>query len=634
MKSFTAGNFSISRAQEAWVRGRQSGERGAWDEAVRQFKKAARLHPDDALYGLNLADALLKVGRPHEAAEAARSAYPGSPLATALLVQALAASLQYEKLVEVLDEAPQAHVTPELLSWKGGAQFKLGKSKDAVQTFLRLVMLKPHEAAAHYRLGLAFNDLTLKQEASECFRTALMLGLGPLEVGVRDLLAFYEREVCEWRGGDTQVQELRSSIARLPPGAAVQTNPFAHVTLLDDPVLQHQAAAASARHIARDVVPLPARQPEARSRLRIGYASSDFHRHATSYLMAQLIEGHDRQRFEIFLYSFGPDDGSPTRERISTAADHFIEAQRMSLPEMARRIRADGIDILVDLKGYTKDARPGLFAYQAAPVQAAYLGFPGTSGAPSIDYIIGDAWVTPLEHAAHFSEKIAQLPGCYQCNDGTRKIPQPPTRSAQGLPENGLVLCGFNQPYKISPEVFDVWCRLLRQVPGSVLWLLEWHHQAPPALRREAQARGVDPERLIFAKSLPQAEHLDRIACADLFLDTWPCNAHTTASDVLWAGVPMVTLTGMTFASRVAGSLLHEMGLDDLITKDVASYEDLALKLATQASQLTTLRQRVEAARSTSSLFDGSSIARRLEGLYGRMWARALQGLAPDHLPA
>jgi predicted O-linked N-acetylglucosamine transferase (SPINDLY family) len=637
MKSVTKGSPAARQAQEAWLLGRSLGQRGAWSDAAARYRQAVRLQPDDVLYGLNLADALLKAGRSDEAAQAARDALkadPSNALATTLCVRALMSALRYEEVVEVVTSAPAQHLGAELWVFKGVAEFKLGRARDAVQSFLRAAALQPHDATIHYRLGLALNELSLKREAAECFRTALLLGLGPLEVGVRDLLAFYEREVCDWQGGDTQVRELKASIARLADDAALQTNPFAHVTLLDEPLEQLKAARACARHIAQGVRPLSPRRPQRREKIRVGYVSADFHRHATSFLMAQLFEQHDRQRFEIYAYSHGRDDGSAVRARIQAACDHFVDAQRMTVSAMARQIQDDGIDILIDLKGYTQDARPALFAYRAAPVQAAYLGFPGTSGAESIDYIIGDPWVTPMEHAAHYSEKIAQLPGCYQCNDGTRPVPVAPSRSSQGLPEDALVLCGFNQPYKISPEVFDVWCRVLQQVPAAVLWLLEWHPQAPNALRREAMARGVDPSRLIFAPTVTQEVHLNRIGCADLFIDTWPCNGHTTASDMLWAGVPVITFSGRTFASRVAGSLLKSIGLDDMVLGSEAEYQELVVALVQDRDRLERLKAEVCRRRSEAKLFDSRFLTPQLEGLFERMWARALAGQAPGHLPA
>lgn len=628
---------AAAQAQQAWVQGQKFARQGRWGDAARRFEQARRLQPRDALYGVNLADALFKSGqteRACEAAAAALAADPDSTLALTLLANGLLLLNRHEALADLLQAQPPRRLTHELQALLAGTQLLVGRPRQAVSSLLQALAQRPADAGLHLRLGQAFKDLAMKLEAAECFRTALLLGLGAREVAVRDLLAYYEREVCDWRGADTQVQALRTSLAALPDDAAVETNPFVHVTLLEDPAEQLRAARACARYIASLVTPLPPRPAQATARLRLGYVSGDFHRHATSFLMAELFERHDRRQVEVFLYSHGPDDGSPVRERIRRAGDHFIEAREMSPRAMAERIRADAIDILVDLKGYTLDARPSVFAYRAAPVQVAYLGFPGSSGAEAIDYIVGDAQVTPLAHAAHFSEKIAQLPLCYQCNDGTRRLPVAPSRASQGLPEDALVLCAFNQPYKISPEVFDVWCRLLQRLPNAVLWLLAWTPQAPPALMREAQARGIDPSRLVFADTLPQEEHLDRVACADLFLDTWPCNGHTTASDMLWAGVPVVTYSGRSFASRVAGSLMKAVDLPELVCESVQAYEALAFELASDAPRREALAARVRAARQTSPLFSSARLAPQLEALFGRMWARAVDGLAPEHLPA
>jgi predicted O-linked N-acetylglucosamine transferase (SPINDLY family) len=627
---------SAQRAQQAWLAGQQFARQGRWQDAASEFQRAARLDPRDALYGVNLADALLKSGRPGEAvaaAEAASRADPDSSLALALRVNALVTMHRHEEVVQLIESAPAKLRSPELVTVLGSARTHLCQPVEAVKAFLEAIVATPTNGNLHYRLGLAFNDLGMKSEAAECLRTGLLLGMGSFEAGVRDLLAFYEREICDWRGGDTQVQALCESIARLPEDAAQQNTPFAHVTLLDDPALQLKAARTCARFYAA-MPRVEPRAPARRDRLRIGYVSADFHRHATSFLMAQVLERHDRSRFEVFAYSHGRDDGSQMRQRIEAAAEHFVDVHTASVFEMARRIREDEIDILVDLKGYTQNARPPLFAMRAAPLQVSYLGYPGTTGADYIDYVVGDPIVTPLEHAGFYAERIAQLPGCYQCNDGTRPIPVTPSRASQGLPEQGLVLCAFNQLYKVSPAVFDVWCRILLQLPDAVLWLLNWNKDAPAALRREAQARGVDPQRIVFADAVHQREHLDRIGCADLFLDTWPCNAHTTASDALWAGVPIVTYTGRTFASRVAGSLLHAVGVPELACDSVARYESLVLELAHDRARLAALRARVQEARLHSALFDGAGLAKGIEHLYERMWERALAGLPPEHLPA
>ena len=400
---------------------------------------------------------------------------------------------------------------------------------------------------------------------------------------------------------------------------------------------QLRAARSCTRYTGADVPPLAPTVSDWRAgqrRLRVGYVSADFHHHATAILMAQMFEEHDRQRFDVRLYSHGASDGSAMRQRLEAACDEFVDVRLSTDEQVAERIRRDGIDLLIDLKGYTRDNRLGIFARRPAPLQVSFLGFPGTTGADYIDYLIGDAIVTPLAHADAYSEKIAQMPVCYQPNDRLRPLWEAPTRASQGLPEHALVLCGFNQPYKISPEVFDSWCGLLRDLPHAVLWLLEWNQQAMPSLRQEAQRRGIDPSRLIGAAKLGTSDHIARLRLADLFLDTWPCNAHTTASDALWAGVPIVTMLGETFASRVAASLLNAVGLPEMVCADVDSYEAMVRRLAIDPARLQALRGTLVQARQSSPLFDTPRFTRDIEALYLRIAQRHVQGLAPDHLEA
>lgn len=625
------------RAQESWMLGLGLASRGQWSDAAECFLEARASQPDDVLYGLNLADALMRVGQVERSLSVALECYAAEPDNRTALLMVVNARFQlghFEQLVELLESAPAAWMDHDLWVRLGVAQFRTGRAQGSIASFLKALMERPAEATVHYQLGVSFNEMAMKVEAAECFRTALALGAGVLEVAIRNLLAFYEREVCQWPEGDDQVAQLRAAIAALADDAATQTNPFACVTLLDDPRAQFKASASCARFFAGLVAPLAPRTPVRRRRIKIGYASSDVCRHATSYLLAELLERHDRGKFEVTLYSYGRSDGSDIGNRVRRAPEHFVDAHEMSTRHLAEKIRADEIDILVDLKGYTKDSRPDLMAYRAAPVQAAYLGFPGTSGADFIDYIVGDPFVTPIDHECWYSEKIAQVASCYQCNDGTRPLPTVGKRDAHGLPTDALVLCGFNQAYKISPEVFDVWCRILKRLPDAVLWLNTLNDQAVPRLKVEAARRGVEPNRLIFAPTLSQAAHLDRIGCADIFLDTWPCNAHTTASDALWAGLPLVTYSGRTFASRVAGSLLHAIDMPDTVCDSVEAYEAKVLELALDDDKRLAIRRHTEAARLTSPLFSGARIARDIEDLYTRMWDRALAGLPPEHLPA
>jgi predicted O-linked N-acetylglucosamine transferase (SPINDLY family) len=350
--------------------------------------------------------------------------------------------------------------------------------------------------------------------------------------------------------------------------------------------------------------------------------------------MAELLERRDSTRFEVFLYSHSPDDGSAIGQRVRGACEHFIDVTRWSNAEVARRMRADDIDIAIDLKGHTRGSRFELLAWRPARVQAAYLGYPATTGAEFIDYMIGDPVVTPLAHAANYSEHIAQLPHSYQPNDRRRALPPPPARAALGLPDDAVVLCCFNQVYKFSPHMLDLWAQILQQAPKAVLWMLAWNPHAQANLTRELQARGMGPDRVFWAPKQNLTQHIARLRAADLFLDTWPCNAHTTASEALWAGVPVITVPGPTFASRVAASLVSACGLPDLAVPDEASYVAIAAALAHEPATLAGLKQHLETQRMSLPLFDSDAYVRDYEALLARMFERAESGLPPEHLAA
>jgi predicted O-linked N-acetylglucosamine transferase (SPINDLY family) len=363
--------------------------------------------------------------------------------------------------------------------------------------------------------------------------------------------------------------------------------------------------------------------------LRIGYLSADFHSHATAFLTAGLFEQHDRARFEIVGYSTGPDDHSPMRARIERAFDRFIDVRDRDPFAIADIIRRDAVDILVDLKGHTQDAMPVVLARRPAPIQVHYLGYPGTLGMKLVDYLIGDAIVTPVEHLSDYAETIAVLPGAYQVNDRERPVGEPPPRRALGLPDAGIVFCSFNQTYKINPQVLDAWASILKAVPESVLWLLARTDEdlAIGNLRREAEARGVDARRVVFATHRPNAEYLALYRHADLFLDTWPYNAHTTASDALWAGCPVLTTLGTTFAGRVAASLLHAAGLPELVTADTHEYVARAIALAQDRDELTRLKTHLAGPGHASALFDTERTTRALEAAYVAMVDQFRQGV-------
>jgi protein O-GlcNAc transferase len=400
----------------------------------------------------------------------------------------------------------------------------------------------------------------------------------------------------------------------------------------DDPALHLQGAKnLIATRMPTRPAPLWAGTRFRHDRIRIAYVSSDFHEHATAHLIAELIELHDRARFEVIGLSFGIDDGSAVRRRLAQAFDGFLDMPEQSDRAIAAELHAREIDIAVDLKGHTRGSRPEIFAHRPAPIQVSYLGFPGTIGADFLDYVIADPIVLPVSQQPFYTERIVQLPDCYQANDSKRAISaQTPERRAAGLPDAGFVFCCFNNNYKIRRPVFDVWMRLLSEVPGSVLWLLRDTAGVEGNLRREAAARGVDPDRLIFAERCALDVHLARHRLADLFLDTLPYNAHTTASDALWAGLPLVTCQGEAFAGRVAASLLAAVGLPELVTQNLADYEALALRLARDPAMLRSVRDKLAANRSTHPLFDSARFCRHLEAAYLRMWETWQRGEPPQ----
>lgn len=357
------------------------------------------------------------------------------------------------------------------------------------------------------------------------------------------------------------------------------------------------------------------------AKIRLGYLSCDFHDHATALLLIEVLEAHDRERFELIAYSYGEDNGYGMRQRLEKTFLRFVDISAQSILESADTIHADGIDILIDLKGFTRDTRTEILSYRPAPVQVNYLGYPGTLGGDLCDYIITDRFVTPPSATADYSESFAYLPNTYQPHSRHSTIDPAPTRAAMGLPTDGFVFCCFNQTYKITADVFDVWCLLLARTPNSVLWLME-DKFAVGNLKNHALQRGILPDRLVFAAPVGQAEHLGRLQLADLVLDTLPCNAHTTASDALWAKVPLVTCAGDTFPSRVAGSLLLAIELPELITHNLDEYYALALMLANDTNKYTQLKTKLIENHLTTPLFDVTAYTRDLENLFQQMWDR------------
>ena len=522
------------------------------------------------------------------------------------------------------------HNNPVAWNNLGNVRRSQDRAQDALACYRQALALRPDYAMAMVNQAATLAP-TDPEQALHCYRSAAAMSGNPLAHAGPELEL--RMAVCDWTGLDEALAHIRSQAER---GHDV-LQPFAALALFDDPALHQQLARAfTTKHHPSDprLGPLPIWP--AHRRIRVGYFSADFHNHATAWLMAELFEQHQRADFEWWGFSFGPAQSNPMRVRLEAAFDHFVDARGMSDEALARLSRDLEIDIAVDLKGFTQNQRAGVFALRAAPVQVNYLGYPGSMGAPYMDYLLADPAVLPDALKPFCSEQVVRLPACYQPNDRLRRAAATPTRASQGLPDSAFVFCCFNNNYKITPPVFELWMAMLRDVPGSVLWLYLRHAAAQDRLRDQAQASGLDPARLVFASTLPNEEHLARYPLADLFLDTLPCNAHTTASDALWMGLPVLTRRGQSFASRVASSLLHAVNLPELVTDSPEAYHRLAVELARQPQRLHAMRAHLLAQRERLPLFDTPRLARDIERAFVHMHERQRAGLPPQafDLPA
>jgi predicted O-linked N-acetylglucosamine transferase (SPINDLY family) len=601
-----------------------------FDEAIASCDKAIALKPDLAEAHNNRGSALEKSRRFAEAVESYDRALGLAPNyadafnnrgnALKELKQFDAAIASYDRAIVLRPDHADAFFN------RGAALAELKRIDEAIASFDRAIALDPAHANAHYDRGSAFLSLKRIDEAVLCYRKAVELD--PDIDYLEGLYLHAKMHICDWTRFNEDCTELEAGVGE---GRAVSF-PFHLLAWCPSPAVQH----ANARfHVADKCPPFPVPiwhgERYAHQRIRVAYLSADFDDHPVMILAAGLFERHDRTRFETTAVSFGLDKPNAMRERLRAPFDRFVDAHHMSDEKVAKLLRELEIDIAVDLNGFTDGARPNVFAQRSVPVQVNYLGYAGTLGRDDCDYVLADRFVIPEESQIHYTEKAAYLPDTFMVNDAGRTISaRAPSRAEVGLPERGLVFCCFNNGVKITPEVFDVWMRLLREIDGSVLWLSPGNSSAPENLRREAEKRGIAADRLVFASRVAGNEvHLARLRHADLFLDTAPYNAHATACDALWAGVPVLTCAGATFASRVAGSLLGAVGLPELITDSLADYEALALKLACDPEQLAALRQKLARNRNIYPLFDTERFTRHIEAAYTVMWERAQRGEPP-----
>lgn len=642
---------------------------GKLDESLEAKKKEAEFSPDDAEAYSNLANAYVQKRMYSQAEESCRKAIEIDPtllsiyknLGTLFQKQgrAVDAELNFQRILVLKPDDTDAH-------YQLGLMFaELGRRKEAEISYRNVMRFDPKNYNAPNQLGILLQESGKIPEAETAYRTAAeiqpnnpniqanlgnvlltasqfadakeayakVLELDPNNEYVRGQYGYLNRMLCDWNtlaeDNAHQMQNLeKKKSASVPfillsvPVFTAQHHKLAGKSYVDthykkklsvDPYVKNAATLKKAR--------------ESHDKLRIGYLSADVFAHATVHLLAGVLENRNTEHFQTYLYSYGAKRLDAARSRMENACDIFRDIGHLTDEDAAKIIVEDEIDILVDLKGYTQQGRMGVNALRPAPIIVSWLGYPGTLGHPRLaDYIIGDPIVTPLKKANDYSETLALMPYCYQPNDNTRKVGERPTRAEAGLPAKGFVFCTFNQSYKITPEMFDIWCKLLHSVPDSVLWLLCPRKDIQENLKREAQARGIGSERIIFAPPLPQTQHLGRLQLADLAVDTFPYTSHTTASDALWAGIPLVTKMGETFASRVAASILQSMGLPDLVANDDEEYLNIVLNLAQHPERLETVRNTIAANKKVSPLFDTPRFARDLEKIYQTIWEQEISG--------
>ena len=636
-----------------------------FEQALDSYDRALSIKQDyaEALY--NRGNILRDLKRPEQALDSYDQALAIQPDYAEALNNRGSVLSDLKRTEQALDSYDRALlINPdhaETLYNRGNVLHDLNRLQQALGSYDRALMINPDYVEALNNLGNTLRDLNRPELALVSYDRALIIQSDNTETlynrgnALRDLYRFkqalnsYDRaltinpnydflygtwlhtklSICDWIEVDSQVSALLEKVER----GEKASPPFTILAISNSLSLQKKAAEIYVRaKLSINHLHLELPKPPEHDKIRIGYFSADFRNHPASFLMVELFEAHDRSKFELTAFSFGPDTKDEMRSRIAEAFDRFIDVSNQSDKDVAMLARTLEIDIAVDLGGHTQGCRTRIFALRAAPIQVNYLGYPGTMGAEYIDYIIADTTIIPEAEQQYYSEKIAYLP-CFQANDTKRRIAdKAPTRSELGLPQTGFVFCCFNNNYKITPSTFDGWMRILRQVEGSVLWLFEDNPKAASNLRNEAMRREVNTERLIFTKRFPLAEYLAMYRMADLFLDTLPFNGGATASDALWAGLPVLTCFGNSFASRMASSLLNAIHLPELVTSTPEAYEALAVELATKTDKLMKIKNKLAEQRLTTPLFNTQLFTQHIEAAYTEMYDRYQSDLAPEHI--
>lgn len=657
-KQNRAGDAYLSLALDAWSQGR-------WQQTIERIRQAQQCGADSAEIWHLLGCAYGQSGDEHAALNAFQAALQRAPdhinsllLAAQIQHKHGAIALAWQSVQKILSQ-DQTHIPA--LSIGARCLLAMGNSADAEALLSVLLHFQPDNAEALNLSGVAASAQGRYAQAKSFYQRAVQIDAGmapawenlghenyrakdfaeaalayaraadlePERAEIQLMALHASDQIASWHNRDKRLSYLQTALS---VGGDVQT-PFALITKLDDPALQLSVT----RNCARKMLPVvtnPAalrRVPARSGRLTLGYLSADIYSHATAVLIAELLALHDRERFVVYLYHYGTSDGSSVRRRILESADKALDVGHLNASEIAAQIARDGVDILIDLKGWTTDHRLEVLGLRPAPLQVHYLGYPGTLGSEAVDYLISDRFITPPGSDAYFHEALLVLPGCYQVNDRQREQAAIPARGEYGLPEDKFVFADFNQPYKITPQLFDAWLRILQACPDSVLWLLDHNREATSRLRAYAIQHGVPESRLIFSEKQPIPQHVARLTLADLVLDTFPVNGHTTTSDTLWAGVPELTIAGHSFISRVAGSLLHNTGLPELVCDTLDAYEQRAISLYRDRALLSALRTRLKV-RENLVLFDTPRWINGFERGLRAAWARHANGLPPARI--